>query len=735
MTFTIPRSRNSFHPAWLLLLVPPLVSLGQIWWQENPPVLVGQIFRLILMVALVGPILGMRSGPVGDRAQRLLKEVRALLPGCLIALLIPGLLGLSVEREAAGIAVWCYGFGCVLMGGAAFGAEFEQRTMGTLLSQPLSRGTVFAEKVGVLMTLLGLSTVNLLLSLALVPAYAYGAGDMAQVLLLPVFALCSGPFYSLITRSTLAALIFTVTMPMIAYPFGVLGLETIHRLGHPDEILPDAWVDWLLLIGTPLYLAVMAALGWRSFRNLEVRDGGAGGRSSASLHPLSRPVDSLLRRLFPAAGGTAQLIRKELRLHVVPWLVASIMVGLWLLWLALRHFAHKEGLREALNEPSTLIVFAALLGSLIVVGTGAACVAEERELGTLEWQLTQPVSVRKQWWVKVAVTLTLSFVLGVGLPALLLWLGFDPALSTSKNGGFFLTPLGWPSSEQPVVVAGLILMVSVTSIYASSISRNTMKATAVAAGIAAGFAGFFTLIGMATSQSLQQGMFNLPEDWRTEVAMPAWAPSVELLKILAAVCLAAIPLLYVAMLLWLGGRNCRRQVVPGRDVARQLGGVTLGLLVGMGILCGGFVQLALLRRQVDVVEVRQSQRRSDFYLVRQMAKEGKIAPGVYEQFSLPTNAEPAQLTDAIRAARGPNGVAELYQLLNPPAKRTKYSMDPVLARRYGLVPGTNSNASPPPAAGAPKAYSMDPVMARRYGLIPQTNPPATGNPVPAPVGK
>ncbi|HRI13480.1 MAG TPA: M56 family metallopeptidase [Verrucomicrobiota bacterium] len=51
---------------------------------------------------------------------------------------------------------------------------------------------------------------------------------------------------------------------------------------------------------------------------------------------------------------------------------------------------------------------------------------------------------------------------------------------------------------------------------------------------------------------------------------------------------------------------------------------------------------------------------------------------------------------------------------------TRYTMDPVLARRYGLIPETNAPESLPTTTNF---YRMDPLLARRYGLIPETNAP------------
>ena len=109
MTITFPSSRNSFHPAWLLLILPPLASLGLIWWSQSPPEYLAQTVRLAITLIAILPLLLLRSGPVGMRTQRLLKELRVLLPGSLLAVLLPGLLTMSGAREAGEWAVFCYG--------------------------------------------------------------------------------------------------------------------------------------------------------------------------------------------------------------------------------------------------------------------------------------------------------------------------------------------------------------------------------------------------------------------------------------------------------------------------------------------------------------------------------------------------------------------------------------------------------------------------------------------------
>ena len=725
MTFNLPTYRNSFHLGWLLLLVPPLAAFYVAWPNDNPPEFVTVVLRLVLAAVAVLPLIWLRSAPVAGRTQRLLKELRTLLPGGLIALVVPGLLALGegreIVREHGEWAAMAFGFGCLLMGASSFGSEFEQRTLAGLLGQPLPRGVLYLEKLGTLGLLLAFATVNLVLTLWLVPGLQFSLGDVATVLLVPVFAFCSGPLFSLLSRSTLAGMIFTLTVPFVVWLGTAFVVQKVLWF-FPLGLSSEDGLPWLPWIGTPVYLLATATWGWRRFRSLEVRDGGAGGRSNTGLHPLSLPVDRLLASWLPAASGGARLIRKELRLHVVPWLVAGITVGLWILLLVLRRSTAEGELAAMLNDVPSIAVFAGLLGGLVLVSAGAACVAEERELGTLEWQLTQPVPLLRQWLTKVAVAAALALGLGVLLPATLVWASFGPA------------PLHTVFGDLPVVIlaayAGFFLMVFTTSIYASSIARNTMMAVATAAGIGMGFAGVIGLMTLAGGATLDGALSTASERWGpAEVPPPAWAPTKEQVQDFSTGFVAVTVVLFVAALLWLGGRNYRRLVVPARDVSRQLAGVTMGLLILLGIFGTIMVQLVVLAQQASQAErqrlqqaaeaeARRGQRAHALRGVRTMMDSGLVTLAIYQYFGAPTNATPDALLDAVLAKEGPSAIYKVERLINSTATPNSRS-DAILAPRYGLLPPGATNTSEPKPLTQMDRFRLDPILARRYGLIPK----------------
>ncbi|HAB19621.1 MAG TPA: hypothetical protein DCE44_24710, partial [Verrucomicrobiales bacterium] len=615
---------------------------------------------------------------------RLLKELRLQLPGCLLAVLVPGVLALGADRNVVGLVAVSFGLGCLLMGATAFGSEFEQRTLAGLVAQPLPRAMIYWEKIGVLVVLLGFATFNLWLTVAIPDRFALSVNDFLEIIPIALFAFCGGPLFSLLTRSTLAGLIFCIAIPVILWLIAMLGLQWVYHWQYPAETLSDSWVEGLLRIGAPAYLLVAFALSWRVFLRLELRDAGAGGAKDSSLHPLSRPVDQVLARIFLAGSAIGQLIRKELRLQVVPWLVALLMIGLWVLWLALRSFTTNDELRDALNYFSGIAVFTALLGTLTLLGTGATSVAEERELGTLEWQLTQPPSVRRQWWIKLSVTWVLGLLLGVVLPASLLWIGFRdyPGLDT------------WSYEHTLATVAsvGAIFSVLAISIYASTISRNTMKAAATASGIAVGLVGLVSLAVTAMAPVFRAWEEKVQADWESnQISPPPWAPSPDFIQNLALSAAAGAGILVVAALLWMARRNFPCQRVSNRTIFRQLAGLSLGTLL-LTITTGAiFAQLVELQVRASWVNNQDMLREQLIQRISGEARLGRLWPDLYSKFGLTTNASPESLAEAIIAAYGVRrAFEELNFVLSRAIQREGgVRLDPQLAARYGLMPTTN----------------------------------------------
>jgi ABC-type transport system involved in multi-copper enzyme maturation permease subunit len=581
---------------WLLLLVPPLIGLGIPTETEGGSPWKALGMRLVLAAVVLLPLFLGRS----PRSLRLRKEMRFQLPGAMIALLGPGVAGWNASDGATAFAVGFLLLGCLLIGATSFGSEFEHRTMGSLLTQPMRRSVLFLEKLAVSGFLIVAAYLNLMFTLVPLPASRLSLDDGLSVGVYALLPLFSGAWFSLISRSTLAGVVFSGSVPGILFGLAYAVIDGISRLVSDRIGIPSGTKDWLLGFGFVFYLGSTLFLGWRTFARLEVREGGAGGRTTSGMHPLSRPLDQLLARLLPTGSNTAQLLRKELRLHVIPWLMTCVMLGMWLILLLLRSMTTGE-FRE-LNDPLLLMVFGGILGAVALVGAGAASVAEERELGTLDWQLTQPGSLGRQWWIKVTVAFALGTGVGVGVPAGLVWLSF-PAERLDE----IFKEVGGLAFASYATGLGLLLIIS---ILASSICRNTMKATAATVGIGGGIAGAILLgvewFRLAINETAVGWRFAEQANWEPKIFNPGatifvlgWRLSAGQANWGFTLLLVGFALLVLGVgLLKLAQRNHRRTSIPASVVVWQLVGVMVVTCLLVRMVGGGLQGMIWLTRRL-----------------------------------------------------------------------------------------------------------------------------------------
>ena len=119
-----------------------------------------------------------------------------------------------------------------------------------------------------------------------------------------------------------------------------------------------------------------------------------------------------LREAAPVAAGATQppiwlLVKKELGLQQLAFGVSGVYVLGWLL------IYLRAGIRDAALDVAGALTF--FFSGLLAMLIGSLASAEERQLGTLEWQGLLPMASWKQWVVKVGTAMALSMVLGIGL--------------------------------------------------------------------------------------------------------------------------------------------------------------------------------------------------------------------------------------------------------------------------------------------------------------------------------
>jgi hypothetical protein len=466
------------------------------------------------------------------------KEIRALaLPWlwCL-AVIVLGLAQVPLFRGAELVA---YMLGVSLLGGLSMGHEYSGRTLSILLSQPARRERLFIVKWGVLAAmLLTIALVTLASNTSLLEFSDW------RFRWLPVLcSLCVGPWLTMYFRNPLAGTIFAMGLPGTVF-------ITIQ--------LTYFWITGLTLDESALFprvavvvCAVGAVMGWRAFMRLEAIDGA--GRD-LQLPAWSGTGSATVTRRNPIW----LLVKKELGLQQIPLAFAGVMIVGWMVAMTLRgRIAH-------ITEIFNILTLIVTLPTAVIIGAVAA--GEERQLGTHEWQLLLPLTVARQWFVKVTVAMTLTFVLCVLLPSPLLYF---------MNGPLTVDP--FPLLRLSMVLA--TAMVAALGLYFSSLSTNGLRAIVLAVvAIAIGLLPGARLAGMRQVARNANSILGRSLDYYGYYQL-SYATRVSLVSGVAVIVAVA----FIAMLLRFGLTNYRSAAPIGRHLWWQ------GLLIGLCLSTAAFI--------------------------------------------------------------------------------------------------------------------------------------------------
>ena len=423
------------------------------------------------------------------RAMRLpydvVKEIQALLPIWLASLLAMGAAGVLGNKKVYAFGVLAYFLGSVALGAQSMGHEYTNRTLTLLLSQPVSRRRLFLVKLGVL--------APMLLMLAVVAwAVLFNSRDLhfgrdwaanppgTTVLMLAVLCgVCLAPWFTMVCRSTLAGVIFTICTPgMASILSAVLTVVQFGNTGMPGATRFELAVFRWSVLGC---CAVAGVLNWRMFSRLEAIDGPHPEvRLPSWLRGRTSAIDAA--SLPPARSRYAYwlLVKKELRLQQMTFVVA----GIYLLMCAAMLFIRSAvpGFFGRAIGPIT-ILYSGLLAVLI----GSLASAEERQFGTLEWQVLMPMATWKQWAVKLGTVLGVALLLLVGLPVLL-------ASMLRLEDHIRITAWG----------AGTMMFLIIGSLYVSSLCTSGVRALLLSFLVLFGLGLVAEWFGAAVQRSLHQ---------------------------------------------------------------------------------------------------------------------------------------------------------------------------------------------------------------------------------------
>jgi hypothetical protein len=276
---------------------------------------------------------------------------------------------------------------------------------------------------------------------------------------------------------------------------------------------------------------------WRLFMRLEAIEG-----RGLELH---LPAWLFKPRVHLAAARSArsvwqQMLGKELHLQQITFVVSGLYVAAWLAVVLVG-----ESLFPT-RRAGYMTVATLLHAGAIPLLAGSLASAEERQLGTLGWQVLLPIAAWRQWAVKAAVVLVLSLGLAIGVPAILY------ALFASGPGP---VRLGWPP-------AAAIAAVATVSLYASSLSTNGVRALLASASAIGGV----LLVAHITF-------------WND--VMPSWMPLAWDLPSAAWAVLYAASAAVFAWLLWLGMKNHGSAERGAKRVLKQVAALGAVAVVAM----------------------------------------------------------------------------------------------------------------------------------------------------------
>jgi|ERR1051326_990027 ABC-type transport system involved in multi-copper enzyme maturation permease subunit len=360
---------------------------------------------------------------------RLTKEFRALLlPWCVAAVT-----GIVLHSIRLSIALGFIGEGDflsfvqVVIGFAFFGAllavtampwssELQQGTLPLLFSQPIARSGIWRDKFIAAL----LAVASALLLEGLFHYFTRSLGSSLSGVVLPrefeqmvcawlIPTLCSVTYWTLLARSTVGGMAFTVSAQ-----FFVLGLLicAVERIGVSET----AQIAIMIAAGV-IYSTFFLWLSWRKFSRLEIRQVSPDSLGSAkSLAGLGLRVSWLRCR---PTSGLLNLIRKEIHLQKSLFMLAAVLGAVWFFMGAWLVFMPSEKTFPA----GVLVLSIVLYVPLMALLGGTVSLGEEKNLGLTAWHLTFPISVRRQWAVKLAVALATWFALGVILPYVLTRIG------------------------------------------------------------------------------------------------------------------------------------------------------------------------------------------------------------------------------------------------------------------------------------------------------------------------
>jgi hypothetical protein len=344
------------------------------------------------------------------KTTRIFKEARPLFwPWC--AVLCAGALTLLHPPYPLGeVSHLVFVLGILLLATLPFGNEFQNRTFSLLLSQPISRMQIWREKLSI--TAIAVFTAALVFFSSLRASGVHtGRGVLGYVAAAAIVFVASAPFWTLFTRSIVGGAVLNFGVYTFIFVLG--GQVLFWGTGYSKQGTSTfvATMSFVFLG----YAGLMLWLGWRELKRFQaIGDMAGDDLLTAAPDVLPGALVSWLR--CHPTGAVLNLFRKELRLLRPVWLISLLAAVGWAC-LALFGLLHQRG--SSRNFEPAVVIGGVISTLMIAILAGSLSLGEEKTSRTHAWQLTLPVSARRQWFIKLCMALFAGFI-GAGLVPLLI---------------------------------------------------------------------------------------------------------------------------------------------------------------------------------------------------------------------------------------------------------------------------------------------------------------------------
>lgn len=403
------------------------------------------------------------------------KEARLLL-GAWVAVMLMGVVSLvPVTSTIAGLnlhgmleSLVPFGaiFGIPLLATLAFGSEFQYRTMGMLLAQPVDRRQVWREKMALTVAAVAPATVVYCFALRMLESRQ--VEEWLWAVGVAFITTCGAAYFTFVARSTIGGLVlnlasfFTLSLILDRLAYAV---QTAPRNGYQtyDRQLHNL-PAWFLVAAALAIVAYGAVLTWLGRRRMILYQAIEGMQAGEAVLPGARWFPHFISdwlRCRPK-GALLNLLRREFHLLRLVWMLGLICAALWAAIAAFGMFPTKY------TETFVAVIGLAMIANVVVaVLAGTLSLGEEKSWGTHAWHLTLPVSASLQWAVKLLAALFTSAVWAVGVPIAIVAIG--GRLGGPKHG------LAVDSSYWIFVLAALLI--TFTAFWSACVVKGTVRAT------------------------------------------------------------------------------------------------------------------------------------------------------------------------------------------------------------------------------------------------------------------